>query len=173
MRFWLIKVVNNGTLTNRLPRELVFSIDCDPLLTLQNPQLRNKCNRWPTISHVLWWDHDRTALNSSLEGAGRLLLLFSQPIYREMWGSYLHFASLEAEKNINMLLTLNNLVQGVILPWICKCAFLLTRVLPLFFHTSRFFFSFSQMGRFFSLVDNPEHREEFKRYYRIPSNVSI
>ena len=29
------------------------------------------------------------------------------------------------------------------------------------------------MGRFFSLVDTPEHREEFKRYYRIPSNVSI
>jgi len=23
------------------------------------------------------------------------------------------------------------------------------------------------------LVDTPEHREEFKRYYRIPSNVSI
>ena len=57
-----------------------------------------------------------------------------------MWDSYLHFTSLEAVKNINMLLTLNNLVQGVILPWICKCAFLLTRVLPLFFHTSRFFF---------------------------------
>ena len=29
------------------------------------------------------------------------------------------------------------------------------------------------MGRFFSLVDAPEHREEFKRYYRIPSNVSM
>ena len=29
------------------------------------------------------------------------------------------------------------------------------------------------MGIFFSLVDTPEHREEFKRYYRIPSNVSI
>ena len=29
------------------------------------------------------------------------------------------------------------------------------------------------MGRFFSLVGTPEHQEEFKRYYRIPSNVSI
>ena len=29
------------------------------------------------------------------------------------------------------------------------------------------------MGRIFSLVDTHEHREEFKRYYRIPSNVSI
>ena len=56
-----------------------------------------------------------------------------------MWGSYLHFASLEVEKT---LLTLNNLIQGVLLPRIRKCAFLLTRVLPLFFHTSRFFFFF-------------------------------
>ena len=29
------------------------------------------------------------------------------------------------------------------------------------------------MGRFFSLVDIPQNREKFKRYYRIPSNVSI
>ena len=29
------------------------------------------------------------------------------------------------------------------------------------------------MGRFFSLVDTLQHREEFKGYYRIPSNVSI
>ena len=29
------------------------------------------------------------------------------------------------------------------------------------------------MGRFFNLVDTTEHKEEFKRYYRIPSNVSI
>ena len=29
------------------------------------------------------------------------------------------------------------------------------------------------MGRFFSLVDTSENREEFKRYCRIPSNVSI
>ena len=29
------------------------------------------------------------------------------------------------------------------------------------------------MGRFFNLVDTPEHKEEFKRHYRIPSNVSI
>ena len=33
----LIKVVDNGTLTNRFPREHIFSTDCDPLLTLQNP----------------------------------------------------------------------------------------------------------------------------------------
>ena len=29
------------------------------------------------------------------------------------------------------------------------------------------------MGRFFNLVDTPKHKEEFKRYYRILSNVSI
>ena len=29
------------------------------------------------------------------------------------------------------------------------------------------------MGRFFSLVDTPENRKEFKRYYRIPNNVLI
>ena len=29
------------------------------------------------------------------------------------------------------------------------------------------------MGRFFNLVDTPKHKEEFKKYYRIPSNVSI
>jgi len=29
------------------------------------------------------------------------------------------------------------------------------------------------MGRFFNLVNTPKHREEFKRYYRIPSNISI
>ena len=29
------------------------------------------------------------------------------------------------------------------------------------------------MSRFFNLVDTPEHKEEFKKYYRIPSNVSI
>ena len=29
------------------------------------------------------------------------------------------------------------------------------------------------MGRFFSLVDTPEHREEFKKQYRIPSDVTI
>ena len=29
------------------------------------------------------------------------------------------------------------------------------------------------MGRFFNLVDTTEHKEEFKRYYMIPSNVSI
>ena len=29
------------------------------------------------------------------------------------------------------------------------------------------------MGRFFNLVDTPEHREEFKRHYRILSSVSI
>ena len=29
------------------------------------------------------------------------------------------------------------------------------------------------MGRFFSLVDTFEHKKEFKRYYRISSNVSI
>ena len=29
------------------------------------------------------------------------------------------------------------------------------------------------MGRFFSLDDTFEHKKEFKRYYRIPSNVSI
>ena len=29
------------------------------------------------------------------------------------------------------------------------------------------------MGRFFNLVDTPEHKEEFKRHYRILSNVSI
>ena len=29
------------------------------------------------------------------------------------------------------------------------------------------------MGRFFSLVDTPEHREEFKTQYRIPSSVDI
>ena len=121
VRFWLINVVDNGTLANTLPREHVFSSDYDPLLTLRNPHLRNKCNRRPTISHILLWDHDRTALNSSSEGAGRLPLLFSQPIYREMWGSYLHFTSLEAEKNINMLLTLDNLIWGVLLPRIRKC----------------------------------------------------
>ena len=142
VRFWLIKVVDNGTLTNTLPRSHVFSIDCDPPLTLWNPHLRNKCNRRLAISHVLRWDSDRMALNSSSERVGRLPLLFSQPIYREMWGSYLHFASLEAEKNINMLLILNNLIWGVLLPRIRKCAFLLTRVLPLFFHTSSFFFFF-------------------------------
>ena len=29
------------------------------------------------------------------------------------------------------------------------------------------------MGRFFSLVKTSENREEFKRYYGIPSNISI
>ena len=29
------------------------------------------------------------------------------------------------------------------------------------------------MGRFFYLVDTPEHREEFKRHNRIPNNISI
>jgi len=29
------------------------------------------------------------------------------------------------------------------------------------------------MGRFFSLVDTPEHTEEFKKRYRIPSDVTI
>ena len=29
------------------------------------------------------------------------------------------------------------------------------------------------MGRFFSLVDTPEHKEEFKKRHWIPSNVSI
>ena len=29
------------------------------------------------------------------------------------------------------------------------------------------------MGRFLSLVDTPKHQEEFKRYYRISSNMSI
>ena len=29
------------------------------------------------------------------------------------------------------------------------------------------------MGRFFSLVDTPEHKEEFKKWYRIPSDVTI
>ena len=29
------------------------------------------------------------------------------------------------------------------------------------------------MGRFFSLVDTPEHKEEFKKRYKIPSNVFI
>ena len=28
------------------------------------------------------------------------------------------------------------------------------------------------MGIFFSLVDTPEHKEEFKKRYRIPNNVS-
>ena len=31
----------------------------------------------------------------------------------------------------------------------------------------------TQMGRFFNLVDTPEHKEDFKRRYNIPSNVSI
>ena len=31
----------------------------------------------------------------------------------------------------------------------------------------------SQMGRFFRLVDTPEHKEEFKKRYWIPGNVSI
>ena len=29
------------------------------------------------------------------------------------------------------------------------------------------------MGRFLSLVETPQNREEFKRYYEIPNNVSI
>ena len=29
------------------------------------------------------------------------------------------------------------------------------------------------MGQFFCLVDTPGHREDFKRHYRIPKNVSI
>ena len=29
------------------------------------------------------------------------------------------------------------------------------------------------MDRFFNLVDTPKHKEEFKRYYRIPTNISI
>ena len=29
------------------------------------------------------------------------------------------------------------------------------------------------MGRFFSLVDTPKHKEEFKKQYRIPSSVII
>ena len=29
------------------------------------------------------------------------------------------------------------------------------------------------MGRFFSLVDTLEHKEEFKKRYRIPSDVTI
>ena len=29
------------------------------------------------------------------------------------------------------------------------------------------------MGRFFSLVDTPKHKEEFKKWYRIPSDVTI
>ena len=123
VRFWLIKVVDRGTFTNKFPRKHVFSTNCDLFLTFQNPQLRNKCNRRPAVSHVLWWDRDWTTQNLSLEGARRLPLLFSQPIYRETWGLYLHFASLDAEKNINMLPTLNNLVQGVLLLCICKCAF--------------------------------------------------
>ena len=76
VRFWLIKVIDKDTLVSRFPHEHVFSTDCNPLLTLRNPQFYNKCNWWPVVSHVLWWDHDRTAQNSLLEGAGRLPLLF-------------------------------------------------------------------------------------------------
>ena len=35
------------------------------------------------------------------------------------------------------------------------------------------FLFFLKMGRFFSLVDIPEHKEEFKKWYRIPSDVTI
>ena len=37
----------------------------------------------------------------------------------------------------------------------------------------RLFFLLLRMGRFFSLVDTPEHREEFEKQYRIPSDVTI
>ena len=36
-----------------------------------------------------------------------------------------------------------------------------------------FFLSLHRMGRFFSLVDTPEQREEFKKKYKIPSDVTI
>ena len=67
---------------------------------------------------------------------------FFQPIYRETWNPSRHFVYLEVEKNLNMLLSLDNLIWGVFLPWTHKCAFLLTRSLPLLFHTSWFFFFF-------------------------------
>ena len=89
-----------------------------------------------------------------------------------MWNPSLHFVSLEVEKNSNMLLSLDNLTRWVFLPWTHKCVFLLTRVLPLFLHTS-WFFLFPKWVDFFSLVDTPQNRKEFKRYYRILSNVSI
>ena len=142
VRFWPTEVIDKGTFVNRFPSEHVFLTNYDPLLRRWNPQLRNKCNWWPSIPYVLRWDHDRTALNSSSEGARRLQLLSSQPIYRETWGRHFHFTFLEAEKNINTLLTLDDLVRGALLPRICKCAFLLTRFLPIFFHASRFFFLF-------------------------------
>ena len=47
------KLIDKGTFVNRSPYKHVFSTDCDSLLMLQNPQLRNKCNWWPAVSHVL------------------------------------------------------------------------------------------------------------------------
>ena len=35
------------------------------------------------------------------------------------------------------------------------------------------FFSYQFLLTFFNLVDTPKHKEEFKRHYQIPSNVSI
>lgn len=35
-----------------------------------------------------------------------------------------------------------------------------------------FFLSFLRMGRLFSLLDTPEHKEEFKKQYRIPNDVT-
>ena len=53
----------------------------------------------------------------------------------------------------------------------CKCLVILifTRI-----KTSLFsFLFFFRMGRFFSLVDTPKHRQEFKKHYRIPNDVTI
>ena len=52
----------------------------------------------PVVSYVLRLDRDQTALNSSSKAARRLPLLFSHPVDRDMKGSYLHIASLEAKK---------------------------------------------------------------------------
>ena len=79
-------------------------------------------------------------------------------------------------KNIQSLFTSNNLPKESFFPNFVSGHFFLKNSY-FFFRIHRFFtsfiFSLSQIGRFFNLVDTLEHKEEFKRYYRIPSNVSI
>ena len=100
---------------------------------------------------------------SFTEEAGKLLLLFHL-LYIGCQGP-LASIFLSLKQKIHSLVQIN-LARGVFLPKYCKCfSFYLNYSFLL--HTLSFFFF---LPSYFYIL---KHREEFKRHYRIPNNVSI